>query len=436
VRVLRHPVAIAVGACGLLAIVGGCTKRPLPEQEDGAGGIGAGGAAGIAGQGGGAGTSCSAAASPRLELIGTPLLVLDRPVGPTELYTSFLWTGDEYLLFWRVFHGDGVFMQRIDASGQAVGGNTRVHDAEDAFDVAWGGGRLAATWTRPGTGANVDLIFQTFDGLGRPMIDAVTLRSGPGVAGYASATYGPRIVPIGGGFAIAWNEDDVLLATVDLDGHLQNGPVGAGGSDIFQPRPLGLAATSDRILVGWTGRRFSDPRSPLDGTVTMTRAFSSGLTPLGDSNMLDIVEGVSAAQLLATGSGFLALWNHGFPIHIENGPLTVGEVRIAQLDGAGASVATHVMGGPVSGASAYLASASWNGDHLIVLWDNSFTGSGNLTLSRFAPDGTLQGEFLKLPTMSPATRLTVTAHGVAGFIWSEEIAGADEIYFQQARSCP
>jgi hypothetical protein len=98
------------------------------------------------------------------------------------------------------------------------------------------------------------------------------------------------------------------------------------------------------------------------------------------------------------------------------------------------------MGYPVVGVYRTRAPAIWNRDHLAVLWDGGATGAmgeNGLTLSLFAPSGLRQGPSLNLPTMAPASRLYLTAHdGTLGFIWSEEIGVAHEVYFQQARSCP
>ncbi len=362
------------------------------------------------------------------------MLVLDRPVGSANLFTSLLWTGEEYLFFWRVFAGDGVFMLRLDASGQAIGGNIRVRGYENAFDVAWGGDRLAAAWIRQSAGTDGDLMFQTFDGLGRPLIDAVTLRSAPDISTDASVNYGPRIASIAGGFVIAWNQAAVMLATVDLDGRLRDGPVAVGESDLATPRYLSVAAASDRILVGWTGKRFAPAQPPPSGFAMMTGAFSGGLQPLRDSEWLDIAEVVSRPQVLATGSGFLALWTHG--LELNTGPVRIIDERIAQFDSAGAFVATRAVA-PIGSRLLDVAPAAWNSDHLVALADSSSDAGGYLTISRLAPDGARQGEFVGLPTMSAPQRLTVTAHDrTVGFIWSEEIAGAYEVYFQQAKACP
>jgi hypothetical protein len=132
------------------------------------------GATGTGGAGA-SGTGCGVDGA-RMELIGSPLLVLDNPPVDGNLYTTLLWTGQEYLFVWRIYNGDGVLMQRIDASGQGVGGNLRVPRLRERLrsHLGWLASRRRLDAEK---GAATDLMFQTFDGFGRPMIDAVVLRS-------------------------------------------------------------------------------------------------------------------------------------------------------------------------------------------------------------------------------------------------------------------
>jgi len=95
------------------------------------------------------------------------------------------------------------------------------------------------------------------------------------------------------------------------------------------------------------------------------------------------------------------------------------------------------MESPVVGRYQDPAPAAWNGDHLVVLWDRSTFNERGLTLARFSSDGAVQGQPLALPTMEAGRHLYVVAHdGTVGFIWSEEIGGAYEVYFQQAKWVP
>lgn len=419
----------------LLLVVSACVHRPLGEADDGAAVSGVAGQGGATGQGGQAGAACSEG-EPRLELIGTPLTVLDQPPTNGNLYTSLVWTGEEYLFIWRLIGGSDVLMQRIDANGQAVGGNIRVRDFEFAMDVAWGSSRLAAAWTRR-TGTGGTLLFQTFDGLGRPLIDETTLRASGGIDIDGGVSYGPRIAAMGDAFAIVWSESDqVFVGTVDVAGYLLSGPV-AANSDALRSAPfLSLAAADDRFVVGWNGEpATSQPGPPLVESVTATRAFSNGLTPLGGTTTLDAAAFYAQPQVVAAGSAFLALWTHGLPV----GAITPAdaEVRITQLDGTGASTANGIMDPPARGHYPEIVPAVWNGDHLAVLWGGKNPGDTGLTLSRFAPVGARQGESLAIPTMAPAGRFYLTAHdGTLAFIWAEEVGRGYEVYFQQARSCP
>ena len=95
------------------------------------------------------------------------------------------------------------------------------------------------------------------------------------------------------------------------------------------------------------------------------------------------------------------------------------------------------MESPVAGRYQDPAPAAWNGDHLVVLWERGTINERSLTLARFSSDGAVQGQPLALPTMTAAHHLYVVAHdGTVGFIWSEEIGGAYEVYFQQAKWVP
>ena len=362
-------------------------------------------------------------------MVGERRLLLDTPTG-AELYTTLLWTGEEYLFVWRLFHADGVFMQRLDASGQTLGGNMRLLDYADAVDLAWGGGRLAAVWKVTNSPAGPGLFFQTFDHLARPVTAEVKLRSSAGSGFDGSVLSGPRIAPLRDGFAIVWNEGQVLVATVTLDGHAQHGPEAAGGDDLLGSPNLSLAARGDRIVVGWKGRPSGPPPPGLPTNMMVTRAFSDRLEALGSRVVLDpacLAGGTH--QLLATDHGFLALWTRE--------ATGIAPIAIAQLDADGVPTTTATMESPVVGRYQDPAPAAWNGDHLVVLWDHSTFNEPGLTLARFSPDGTLQGQPIALPTMALASRLYVVAHdGTVGFIWSEEIDGAYEVYFQQATSVP
>jgi hypothetical protein len=410
-----------------------CSKRPLGEEDDGGMAIDV----GLPGQGGQTGTGCGSGA-PGLELVGTTLTALDQPATNVSLYTSLLWTGDEYLFIWRLFAGADVLMQRIDANGTAVGGNIRVRAYESGLDVAWGGARLAAVWARK-NGTDGRIMFQTFDALGRPLTDEATLRASVGIAIDGSVVYGPRIAPIGDRFVIVWTErtNQIFVATVGFDGQLLQGPVLAGGSDLNSSPILGLAAGADRFVVGWNGTPpATSPPTPTWQNLTVARAFSGDLAPLGDANVLDAAAFASAPQVLATTDEFLVLWTHGVPFD----PMTLpsdAEVRIAQLDGAGASTTTSRLDQPAGGPYRSLSPAAWNGDHLVLVWNGRLAGDTGLTLTRFTATGERQGQSIDLPTATPPGAFDLIAHdGTLAFTWTERFGAGYQVYFQQARSCP
>lgn len=421
---LRSGPAIVLGAGALVAAIASCSSRPLPFRDDGASGRGGSGHAGSGGSMTGIG------GGPGLELIGAPRLLLDTPTGP-ELHTTLLWTGEEYLFVWRLFRGDGVFMQRLDASGQTIGGNMRLLDYADAVDLAWGGGRLAAVWKLTNSPTGPGLFFQTFDHLARPLTAEVKLRSSASSSVGGSPLNGPRIAPFRDGFAIVWNEGQVLVATVTVDGHAQHGPEAAGGDDLLASPYVSLAARGDRIVVGWNGRPSGTPQPAIPTNMMVTRAFSDRLQALGSRVVLDpacLAGGTH--QLLATDGGLLALWTRE--------ATGIAPIAIAQLDTDGVPTTTATMESPVVGRYQDPAPAAWNGDHLVVLWDRSTSNEETgLTLARFSPDGAVQGQPVALPTMAVARHVYLVAHdGTVGFIWTEGIDGAYEVYFQQARSVP
>jgi len=431
VKAPREDLAIAICAGALAAALASCSYRPLPFDDEGSGGVGPGSAGRAGGASGGAGGS--AAATPGLKLLGEPRLLLDVPATAAQLYTTLLWTGDDYLFVWRIYDGAGVFMQRLDPSGQTIdgGGNMRLLPYENAVDLAWGGDRLAAVWKRRNDAAGTDLFFQAFDRDARPLHDAVKLRSSTSIGIDGGASYGPRIVAIAGGFALAWYEGQVLAATVSVEGRAQQGPEPAGGKELGSAPTLGLAAEGDRILVSWNGWPSSSRPSALPTAVMSTRAFSRQLQALGGAQVLDSDGFLTGThQVLATGSGFLALWG--------SDPANAAPIAITQLDTEGVARAGGLMGPPIAGPYRTLAPAAWNGDHLVVLWNRSSTNENGLTLTRFGADGVAQGPSIELPTIGPASRLCVVARDgrIVGFIWSEEISGAYEVYFQQAMAAP
>ena len=369
--------------------------------------------------------------SPALELVGSPLLVLDHPPTTGSLYTSLVWTGQDVLFVWRVFAGDGVFMKRIDPSGESVSEQVPLRESyENAFDVAWGGSRPRGGRRALASGA-VQLLFQTFDRTGRPISKEVVLPEGPSAVDGGIA-YGPRIVPTKDGFAIVWNQRRVVVATVDVDGQLLNGPVVAGGDDFRSSLRVSLAAGADCLVIGWNGM-VPGPGSPGGPSyLTAARGFSGGLVPLGDVNTLDAAAFNTTPQVLATGGDFLVLWTHSIPFDFSV-PVEDAEVRIAQLDGAGSSLAAGLMDPPAGGPYPESEPFIWNRDHVAVVWP----GKTGLALSRHAPTGGRQGEPLHLATSTLPSRVHVTAHdGTLGFIWSENVDRGYRTHFQRARSCP
>ncbi len=415
-----------------------CAQRPLGVQarDASAGDLGNPGQGGRSegGSGGGSeGGRSGCGVDPRVELVGSPLLVLDHPPTTGNLYPALVWTGQEYLFVWRVFAGDGVFMKRIDPSGESVSEQVTLREPyENAFDFAWGGSRLAAVWTRALSSGAVQLLFQTFDRNGRPISKEVVLPQGPIAVDGGNAS-GPRSVPTKDGFALVWRQGRILVTTVDGDGQQKNGPVVAGGAALRSSLRVNLAAGADRLVIGWNGSvPVPRPSSVGPSHLTAARGFSGGLVPLGDVNTLDAAAFNTTPQILATGGGFLVLWTHGIPSDFSV-PVEDTEVRIAQFDGAGSFVAAGRMDPPAGGPFPEFEPFIWNRDHVVVVWP----GKTGLTLSRHAPTGGRQGEPLPLATSTQPSRVRVTAHdGTVGFIWSENVDRGYRTYFQQARSCP
>jgi hypothetical protein len=184
---------------------------------------------------------------------------------------------------------------------------------------------------------------------------------------------------------------------------------------------LSLTAAASRIVVG-----FIDQVHQQAGGGAYASTFSTALTPVGDV-ALDDGANPGRGQIIGTDVDVLALWAHGAPPNPR--------ARIAVLDPDGSHATIGEMADPVTGLYRYLSPATWNGDHVVVLWDRG--ASTGVTLSRHAPNGERQGAAIDLPTASPARRLYVTAHdGTVGFTWTEEVGGGYQAYFQQARSCP
>ena len=368
-----------------------------------------------------------------LELVGDARLLLDIPSRSASLYTTLLWTGEEYLFVWRLFGGDGVFMQRIDASGQTLGGNMRLMTYENAVDLAWGGGRLAAVWTREVPVQESISSFQTFDCLARPLGDAVTLRSSARISVDGSVVYGPRIAAIAAGFAIVWNEGRRCWSRRSaLDGRLRQGPAQMDGDDLDGDVYVSVAAAGNRVLVGWSGRPpLSRPAVP-PPTITATRAFSDRLIALGTALTRRHEHLRREHQVLAAGSGFLALWTRDFAVgtQVSHRPAR----RRRRPDRAAATLAR-----PVGGAYRDLAPAAWNGDHLVVLWDRS-------TTNQKRPDAdALRGRRRRARPPSAAHDVTRRAglylaarDGKIGLSASSgpKIAGAYEVYFRAGEGLP
>lgn len=437
------------GLVACLLAAGGCSggRGPLPGADRGSdGGAGHSGAptsdAGAAASDAGPdATACTG-----LNLLGEPVRVVDHPPVSGNLYTSFVWTGQEYLLVWRTFRGEGVFMRPISASG-VPGDNVRLRSFEDAFDVTWTGSALAAAWTGDDGASATAIRFQSFDRAGVPLFGPVSLRSSTDVVVDGSVIYGPRITSLAGEAIVVWAErtgtaqgsgrggPQILAAKVGPDGRAVGQPVVVGEGAATAPN-LTVAAGTDRLLVGWTDQQNSAP-PPGFRTSMRTALLSRDMALLATATLDEWMGPSTGLQLLSTDGGFLALWGRVLIDAVSVVP-ELWPVGLARIGADGDPSGVVALPSPFVGKYQHYTPAAWTGGRLLALWDEApVTGMSSLTLNRLAADGTMQGEPVPVASSGASGRLHMAAHGdTVGFVWSEDGDFGYRVYFQQAVSCP
>jgi hypothetical protein len=346
-----------------------------------------------------------------------------------------VWTGREYLFLWRIFAGDGVFVRRIDGNGKLVGSEVRIHSYQNAFDLAWNGSRVGTVWVERVEGS-LSVMFQAFDRLGNPLTDAVPVVSSPDITSDGSVVYGPRIAAAGGDFFVLWSGADttsggtsVYLVRVDPSGVPRFDPVRAGHYVGGDGPKLDLAWSGSEAMASWT----TDTGGHSMESAVRVRPFSFAAEPLGDAR--SVVEGAPygvTPQLLWAGSEFLELWSGAGAGRDD------ARVFASRRDAAGGEIATVTLAPPVVGHYRYLHPAVWARDRLAMLWTREGEPDSELSLSRFAPDGSLHGSPIVIPwTLRPGRLYLAWTGGEYGFIWSDEDASGYgyRVWFQRATFC-
>lgn len=241
-------------------------------------------------------------------LLMDPVVLVDRLTPTGNFYTRLHWTGDGYSLVWRQFDGEGIYLIRLDALGNRIGGEVRIRDYLSAYDSVWTGTGYGTAWS---TG---NVYFQLLDETGTPLGAEVEVASTGEAALDGSVSYGPRLFWTGDSFVLIWLDTDARasgwglhLARLDSEGRAEiesarvggpaltvNGRIDAelGGDD------LGVVLEGDRGTArptgGWTLVRVRH-----DGTLLTppTHLLDAGWPEIPDLRVLGTAEGFALAWL-------------------------------------------------------------------------------------------------------------------------------------------
>ncbi|HKQ71559.1 MAG TPA: putative metal-binding motif-containing protein, partial [Polyangiaceae bacterium] len=128
-----------------------------------------------------------------------------------SINVSMAWTGNQFVVVWQddglTKHDDnGIFAQRVDVNGAAIGGNVRLHEddgrGQTAPAIAAGPRSLGVAWMH-GDSQSHELVFAAFDYELAPLVKPVSL-TGPMSPGVAATVY--------------FNEDRFVILWYDPDG--------------------------------------------------------------------------------------------------------------------------------------------------------------------------------------------------------------------------
>jgi hypothetical protein len=363
---------------------------------------------------------------PREGLLAGPNLVWEGGDPVHALYTQLVWVGNGYALFRRQYLGDGVYLERLTATGEHAG-TVRLSDFRGALAVEWSGGEFAAVWPEQ-AGEAIDLFFQVFGADGAPRFDPVRVTASGTVAIDGSTGYGPAVAASDAGYWVAWLDTrtgsyQVYVTLLDR----------VGSHVLPENEVTDYPAGADAGLeIAWTGLQL--------GLLSTERFGSSGPGPVlarfrrvddtgrpvgSDSLLSGTAVYCGLVGLDWTGMEFAALWDEG----------TTG-IGMAVVDGSGRM--TRFGSVLTLESSAYGAAAfghAWSNAGLGLLWLDRIAAGPVLRLRRLDALGAPFGTMLEIPSSHPQDPQLVWTGSEFGLSWRDTDDAGAQIYFARAALC-
>jgi hypothetical protein len=342
-----------------------------------------------------------------------------------SFFSSFLWTGSEYSLFWHVMYDleMRVFLNRFDARGTLLSGDTYVANHENAYyTVAWSGGQYGTAWVPGSVDDGFSIMYQTVSRLGEPLMEGNEI-SEPG-----NVVYAPIILPDESGFNVMWIDGlpapyTANFSKVDHDGHdiIYNKVI--VDFRTCSGRNLNAVLADDMIgLVWYCGA---------DCQFHFKIVDSEGNTLSDDILVATGALGYDGAQVLWTGREFGLLWRQMSSTGDGH------DVMFARFDASGTEIDRSCIFSTADSWSVFELSAIWTGTTYMLLWSEDLLGTGHYFYSqRMNAEGELLDPVIPISTSScpGQIRQEWTGHELAVY-WREKYLGDYSANMQRIGFC-
>lgn len=309
-------------------------------------------------------------------------------------------TGGGWVAGWTSYgqdgDGQGVYAQRFDGSGAAVGDEFQlsVTSTGEQRDVALAGlssGGFVSVWTGAGEGGLTQVYARRHDASGSSASGEIALDAGQMV--FQSQ---PAVAALpGGGFVAAWlatahGLNAVMARQFAADGSAL-GPasrVDAGLAPVYGEVDV-VARADGRFMVLWSTA--GDP----GGEQAALRAFSAAGIPLGTDRLLaeaSSIGKVAPSAAVLDGGGFVATWTEYAP---SDGHASLYAQR---LDGEGSPVGGTVLvaqGAPYATLQDPAVAALPGGGFLVAWAQGESDGSFHVMQRRYTGEGLAAGDALR-----------------------------------------
>lgn len=347
-------------------------------------------------------------------------------------------SGGGYVVTWTAENqgGDtnfGIWAQRYNASGVAQGGEIHVNTTNtsvqfDSSVVGLTGGGFVVVWHGNGPGDGEGIFMQRYDATGGALGLEMRVNTFTGNTQDASAVGALS----GGGYVVAWtsqNQDGtfrgIYAQRYDADGVAQGSETLVNTTttgDEFHPAVAGLAGGGYVII--WTGQD-SDA-----GGVFLQRYDAAGVaqggqvrantTTAGDQYFTDgSIAGNAVAGL--TGGGFVVVWTG------TSADFSEFEIYMQRYDANGVALGVETrVNTTTAGFQFDPTVTALAGGGYVVTWEGEGPGdSGGVFAQRFDANGVAQGSEFRVNTTTSSTQGEQAVVGLAdgGFVFTWQSPG-------------